>query len=131
MASREDIQGFIDRLENGAQGSREVEKDLWVVQGESNGAQIVVNYAPPVVVFRVNVMELPKDAGKRTDLMQRLLELNVTDLVHGSYGIEGSTVVLTGALELENLDFSEFQATVDSINLALGSHLATFASYQE
>lgn len=131
MASREDIQAFIDRLENGAERAEEVESDLWVLHGDSDGAQIVVNYAPPVVIFRVNVMELPNHAGKRTELMQRLLELNVTDLVHGSYGIEGSSVVLTDALELQNLDFSEFQATIDSINLALGSHLATFASYQE
>lgn len=131
MASREDVQGFIDRLENGAENAEEVEAGLWVLRGEGDGAQIVVNYAPPVVVFRVNVMELPADPDKRTELMQRLLELNVTDLVHGSYGIEGSAVVLTGALELENLDFTEFQATIDSINLALGSHLAAFASYQE
>ena len=43
------------------------------------------------------------------------------------HGIRSASVA--GALE--NLDFTEFQATIDSINLALGSHLAAFASYQE
>ncbi len=32
--------------------------------------------------------------------------------------------MLTDTLELENLDFSEFEASFDSITLALASHLA-------
>ena len=60
-----------------------------------------------------------------------LRQLNATDLVHGSYGIEGTQVVLTDALQLEDLNFSEFQASLESINLALGSHLSALASYQE
>ena len=44
-----------------------------------------------------------------------LLEFNARDLVHGSYGIEGDHVVLTDALELTDLDFSEFEASVDSL----------------
>ena len=43
--------------------------------------------------------------------------------MHGSYGLEGDHVVLTDTLELENLDFSEFEASFDSITLALASHL--------
>ena len=51
--------------------------------------------------------------------------------MHGSYGLEGDHVVLTDTLELENLDFSEFEASFDSITLALASHLATLAPYRE
>ncbi len=76
-------------------------------------------------------MELPEDAEKRNELMRKLLELNATELVHGSYGIEESTVVLTEALQLETLDFEEFQASLDSIVLALDSHLSALAPYQE
>ena len=49
----------------------------------------------------------------------------------GAYGIEESRVVLTEALQIENLDFGELQASVDSISQALGSHLAALASYKE
>jgi hypothetical protein len=52
-------------------------------------------------------------------------------MVHGSYGVEGNLVVLSEALELENLDFSEFQASFDSISLALASHLPALAEYAE
>ena len=35
------------------------------------------------------------------------------------------------SLELENLDFNEFQASVDSIQLALASHLESLAPYRD
>jgi hypothetical protein len=91
----------------------------------------VVHFAPPVVVLRVRVMELPESEPRRSELFRQLLEYNARELVHGSYGLEGNHVVLTDTLELENLDFSEFEASFDSITLALASHLATLAPYRE
>jgi len=76
-------------------------------------------------------MEPPGDEGKRGELFRQLLELNARDLVHGSYGLEGDHVVLTDALELENLDFSEFEASFDSLTLALASHLGALAPFRE
>ena len=51
--------------------------------------------------------------------------------MHGSYGVEGNHVVLTDTLELENLDFSEFEASFDSLTLALATHLGALAPYRE
>ena len=50
------------------------------------------------------------------------LELNAVDLIHGAYGLEDGEVILSDTLELENLDFSEFRATLESLTLALTSH---------
>ena len=94
MASLDDVQSFVERLEEVGLTSEEIEPGLWVLSVDGGRGQIVVNFAPPVVVFRVNVMDLPADSAKRTALMQKLLELNATDLVHGSYGIEDSSIVL-------------------------------------
>ncbi len=102
-----------------------------MLSSEGDGGRVVVDYEPPVVVIRVNIMDLPSGDKKRSELMKRLLELNATDLIHGSYGLEGSNVVLTDALQLENIDFNEFQASIDSITLALGQHLPALASYRE
>jgi len=56
------------------------------------------------------------------------------DLV-GEYvarGIEENQLhILTDALELENLDYSEFEASFDSMTLALASHLSALAPYRE
>ncbi|HXE56726.1 MAG TPA: YbjN domain-containing protein [Gemmatimonadales bacterium] len=130
MITRDDIQAFIDRLDGGALASNEIEPGLWVIRTPED-AEVVVSYAPPVVILRVRVMELPAAEPRRSELFRQLLELNARELVHGSYGLEGDHVVLTDTLELENLDFSEFQASFDSITLALASHLGALAPYRE
>ena len=64
-------------------------------------------------------------------LSRRLLELNATDLLHGSYGIDREDVVLTAALELAHLDFDEFLASYESMTLSLTSHMRELAAFRE
>ena len=130
MITRDDIQSWLERLEGGSLTVREIEPNLWVTRTPDE-AEVVVHYAPPVVILRVRVMELPASEPRRGELFRQLLEYNARDLVHGSYGLEGDHVVLTDTLELENLDFSEFEASFDSITLALASHLGALAPFRE
>jgi hypothetical protein len=127
MTNREDVRSFLDRLELPVENLAE---DIWIVR-TAEGAELVVSYAPPVLVLRVRVMPLPSDPARAGKLCRQLLEFNARDLVLGSYGVEGDNVVLTDAMELENLDFSEFEASVDSLSLALASHLSALAPYRE
>ena len=94
----------------------------------SRTREVCRKVSPPVVVLRVKVMDVPK---KNDALCRRLLELNATDLLHGSYGIQNGEVVLTEALELAHLDYEEFLASYESINLALASHLRELAAFRE
>jgi hypothetical protein len=130
MITREDLLSFFDRLYGGTLTVMELEPNIWLVRTPED-AEVVVHYAPPVVILRVRVMELPASEPRRGELFRQLLEYNARDLVHGSYGLEGDHVVLTDALELENLDFSEFEASFDSLNLALASHLGSLAAFRE
>ena len=130
MVTREDILSYLDRVEGGSVETTEVEPGLWRARTQS-GADVVVHYAPPVVILRMRVMEPPASDEKRSGLYRQLLEFNARDLVHGSYGLEGEHVVLTDALELSDLDFSEFEASWDSLTLALASHLSALAPYRE
>ena len=92
---------------------------------------MVVHFSPPVVLLRVKVMTLPNNATAVATLSRRLLELNATDLVHGSYGIEDNAIVMTETLELSHLDYEEFLAAYESITVALASHLRELGSYRE
>ncbi|OYV71891.1 MAG: hypothetical protein B7Z72_05965, partial [Gemmatimonadetes bacterium 21-71-4] len=92
---------------------------------------VVVHYSPPVLLLRVKVMGLPRQNGTLATLSRRLLELNASDLLHGSYGIQGDSVVLTEALELEHLDYDEFLASYESMTLALASHMRELGSFRE
>ena len=132
MLNKEDIEVFLDRLGAEETSYKEVEPGLWVVKpGGALDFNVVVHFSPPVVVLRVRVMEPPAGGERRADLYRRLLELNARELVHGSYGLEGDHVVLTDTLELENLDFNEFQASYDSIMIALATHVGALAQYRE
>jgi hypothetical protein len=130
MVTKEDIESFLDRIDSGTASVGEVKPGTWVVKTVA-GAEVVVHYAPPVVILRVTVMTLPAAEPRRSELLRELLELNARDLVHGAYGLEGDRVVLTDTLELENLDFNEFEASFDSITLALAQHLGALAPYRE
>jgi hypothetical protein len=87
-------------------------------------APAMLRVEPPVVVLQVNIGEVtfPSDAAAVL-FYRRLLELNATGLLHASYGIESGRVVLTAALELDNLDPNELEATLSDLALALVEHI--------
>ena len=60
MVTKEDIEGFLNRLSSDGASHTEVEPGLWVVKpsGELDFG-VVVHYSPPVVILRVKVMTLP------------------------------------------------------------------------
>jgi hypothetical protein len=132
MVTKDEIEGFLDRL--GAEGASysEIEPGLWVVR--PNGEldfNVVVHFSPPVVLLRVKVMSMPTKAESVATLSRRLLELNASDLLHGSYGIEKDSIVMTEALELAHLDYEEFLAAYESITVSLASHLRELGTYRE
>ena len=132
MVTKDDIEAFLDRLDETGATYSEVSEGIWNVRPTGDlDFGVVVHHSPPVVVLRVNVMELPKSKTKLAALCRRLLELNASDLIHGSYGIQQDSVVLTDALELSHLDYEEFRAAYESITLALASNIRELATFRE
>jgi hypothetical protein len=132
MVTPEEIDRFLERLSAEGASYSEVEAGLWAVKpGGELDLTVVVHHSPPVVVLRVKVMTLPTNKADADKLCRRLLELNATDLLHGSYGIQQDEIVLTEALELSHLDYDEFLASFESITLALASHLRELSTYRE
>ena len=125
MLTRDDVESYLLRA---GLDHEEISEGMWLAG--SGGAGVVVHYSPPVVVFRLKVMEIGGDEQRNAALYRRLLELNATDLVHAAYALEERDVILTETLEAENLDFNEFQATLDSFQMALASHLDALAPYR-
>lgn len=120
MISREDFESFMIRMELNYE---EIGDNLWIIDPDLSGrSAIVVSYSPPLIVLRSAVGTEPGKDAERLKLYSRLLEMNASELVHGSYGLEDGEIVLSDALELENLDYSEFQASYESLSIALASH---------
>ena len=122
----EDIQSYVLKMDLTYEEPRE---GTWLVKGLDGVENVIITLAGPVLVFRVKVMDLPRH--NREDLFRTLLELNATEMMHGAYGLEGDAVVISDALQVENLDFNEFAATMDDFTLAVSSHLGRLARFRE
>jgi hypothetical protein len=100
---------------------------MWLLKPQDS-AGVVVNFTPPVVLLRLKVMDLPRSVDVQlAPFYRRLLELNASDIVHGSYGIEENDVVLSDALELSDLDYTELRSSYESMVLAASSHVQELA----
>lgn len=125
MKTREDIESYLLKM---GVVYEELSGELWRLRldGIEN---LMVTLAGPVVVFRLKLMNLP--AAQREALFEKLLRLNVTELFHCAFGIEDNAIVLGGALELENLDFNEFQAVIDDMSMAVSKHYPVLSKFRQ
>jgi Tir chaperone family protein CesT len=110
MDTRDNIEHYLIQMEYPFEA---VETNMWVIR---NTVNVVVTYEPPLVIFRMKLMEVPK--VRREDFFKFLLEFNASSMIHGAYGIEGDNVVLIDTLQSESLDFNEFQASLEALLLA-------------
>lgn len=101
-----------------------LQEGFWLIHDELDQLDnIVVYHSPPVVTFRVKLVEVPElDESTRLELFTKLLELNAESMVAGAYGLENDSVVAIDSLQAENLDFNEFQAAIDSMTLSIREH---------
>lgn len=100
----------------------QVQEGLWLIHDEVDYIDnIVVYHNPPVLTFRVKLIDAPEEKVQ-SELFKRLLELNATSMVAGAYGLEDGAVVIVDTVQSENLDENEFQASIDSIALAVREH---------
>lgn len=87
-------------------------------------APAVLRVEAPVVVMQVNIGEVSFTGDtKAAAFYKKLLELNASSLVHAAYGLDGSRVVLSAALEIDNLDVNELEAALADLALALVEQL--------
>ena len=115
----EDVENYLLQLD------RRYVNDGGTYLVDGTGATIAMRVSPPIIAFRVVIGSVPGEEPQKTRLFRQLLEYNATDLMHISYGVDGDTVVLSGALELENLDLNELEAVLSDIDLALARHVPT------
>lgn len=127
MRSRDDIESYLARAEVPYE---EVGEDgMWLVHDSSLGENIAIKAAGSLLLFRVKVLEL-REVTDKAALLEELLRLNASDLVHGAYGISEDAVVLTCTLQVENLDYNELQAVLDDFSLALANHYDKLSKFR-
>jgi hypothetical protein len=102
----------------------QVQEGMWLIHDDHDFVDnIVVLHTPPVIAFRVKIMEVEGlEETQRVDLFEQLLRLNANDMVAGAYGLEDDNVVIIDSLQSENLDYNEFLASIEAITLSIREH---------
>jgi hypothetical protein len=119
--TNEDLEAYLSRLERRFE---RLEDGTYLVAVAPDQPPMAVRLAPPVVVLQVEIGKAPtSDSAEAARLFRRLLELNVKDLLHAAYALDGSKIVLGAALEVDNLDLNELEAVLADMDVALSKHI--------
>ena len=122
MRTQKDVEAYLEKMNRPFSAADQ--PGTYLVETVKGGPRVGVRVDPPLVVVRVHIGDAK---GDQAALFRRLLVLNAKELVHASYGLEGDAIHLAAALELENLDFNELEATLDEIDLALAQQVPQLA----
>ena len=126
IQSNEDLEGYLHRLERRFERA---EDGTYFVSIGADRPLVALRIAAPVLVAQVDIGLAPVDDAAAAPLFRKLLVLNATALVHAAYGIEGSSIVLSAALALQNLDLNELEAVLSDLDMALATQVPTLREF--
>ncbi|MDF2696669.1 MAG: hypothetical protein K0S65_5052 [Labilithrix sp.] len=126
MRSVNDVEAYLGKM-NRRYAPVEDQPGTFLVHGGTNMPPTALRVDPPLVVLRVHVGDVEGTDAANGELFRKLLTLNARSLVHSSFGLEDSRIILVSALELENLDYNELEATLDEIDVTLAQQVPSLA----
>lgn len=126
MRSANDVEAYLGKM-NRRYSLVEDQPGTFLVHSGASMPPTALRVDPPLVVLRVYVGEVEGTDMANGELFKKLLSLNARSLVHASFGLEDNRIVLVSALELENLDYNELEATLDEIDVTLVEQVPALA----
>ncbi len=100
----------------------EDEKDgVFIINDEEQGLNnLVIGCAEPLVILEQYLFDINP---KNMEGLKFLLEKN-REIVHGAFALDesGVKVLFRDTLQIENLDFNELEASINSLSLLLSEH---------
>lgn len=127
MSYAETLESYMFRMEMPAD---KVADDTWVVAPESSHhGRIILKLDEPIVLYTSPIFSVTEATPDHLGLFRRLLEYN-DQMLHCAYALDGDQIVLSGAHQLADLDFSEFRAMIEDMSMALDSHIELLAPWR-
>lgn len=121
VRTEEDLEQQLERI---GRALTKVGPGTYVVRLGPTRPMVAIRLSPPVLVLQVAVGQVPPlDAERSARLYKKLLEFNAVGLVHAAYGLEGETMVLSAAFELESVDPNEIEAALSDMDMALAEQV--------
>ncbi|MCG8337984.1 MAG: YbjN domain-containing protein [Proteobacteria bacterium] len=96
-------------------------EELIVVSNEDKGIyNLIIDCEETILIFEQLIYGISSPSEKH---FLRLLQMNRT-LIHGAFVVdeEGKQVIFRDTLQLENLDFNEFEGTINALSLGLAEY---------
>lgn len=100
---------------------KEESEELIVVTNEDKGIfNLIIDCEDTLLIFEQLIYTLKNPNEKH---FLRLLQMN-RNLIHGAFVIdeEGKNVIFRDTLQIENLDYNEFEGTINSLSLGLAEN---------
>jgi hypothetical protein len=120
IQSDADLEAYLTRLERPFE---RLGNGTYVIVAGARRPLVALKLAPPVLVVRAEIGDVPSDAAVQQRIFRKLLELNASALLHAAYGLEAERIVLSSALELASADLNEMEAALADVDLALAEHV--------
>jgi hypothetical protein len=88
------------------------------IENEPDGIHnLIIGIAPPILIMEQLLFSFRKD---NMEMFKKLLQKN-RDTIHGAFVIneEGDRVLFRYTMQLQNIDFNEFESALNSLGLLL------------
>ncbi|WP_298738282.1 YbjN domain-containing protein [uncultured Chitinophaga sp.] len=81
---------------------------------------LIIGIAPPILIMEQYLFSFRED---HADMFKKLLQKN-RDTIHGAFVIseDGNKVLFRYTMQLENIDFNEFEGAINSLGLLLSEY---------
>jgi hypothetical protein len=127
MSHADTLESYMLRMEL---PHEQVSDDTWVLAPDSlRHARIIVRIDEPIVLYSTPLFAVTEATADREALYKRLLEFN-DSLLHCAYALDNGQIVLSGAQQIEDLDYGEFQAMIEDMVMAIDSHLDQLTAWR-
>jgi hypothetical protein len=124
IASNEDLEALLARLNRSFEAAGT--SGVYLVNMGPGQPPCALTISRPVLAIQAQVGPAPAVGARGSEqLLRRLLELNASGLLHAAFAIESEQIMLTAALELENLDLNELEAVLADVDMALSEHVSS------
>ncbi len=100
------------------------------INNEEDGIHnLIIGIAPPILIMEHYLFSFTKD---NMSMFKQLLQKN-RDMIHGAFVIneEGNKVLFRYTMQLENINFNEFDGAINSLGLLLSEYYQQIISFSK
>lgn len=100
---------------------KDEKEELIIVSNEDKGIyNLIIDCEDPILIFEQLIYAINNPSEK---MFLRLLQIN-RNLIHGAFVVddEGKQLIFRDSLQIENLDFNEFEGTINALSLGLAEY---------